>query len=206
MMSDLMIYDGLFRDGAPAREEYFSALLPEAVRCGVLTAAEEMHIRRQVMVVLAERIRCFTNGESTALREETADRLLASVLYTVSVSLIRAGSHRAAVTILREQSLTAIYDGGMTYLLEKKKQAHLLSLLLLRTQLPGMSGGYDRFVGRDAYRYVQNYDALYNAGAELFVRIDEMGIRQTCRGLLRVSEIMAETVRFNQIRQAAGRT
>lgn len=76
--------------------------------------------------------------------------------------------------------------------------AELLSLLLLRTQKTGMSRGYDQFVGRDAYRYVRSYNALYGAAEELYVQIPEMGIREICRGILRVTEIMTETIKFNQ--------
>ena len=197
-MSNLTIYDGLFREGAPDREEYFTALLTESVRCGLLSPAEEMHLKRQVMDVLAERIRLFTKGESTAVLEETADMLLTSVLYCISIALLSAGGHRQALTLLREQSIATLHERGMAHLLKLRVRAELLSLLLLRTQFPGMSGGYNRFVGRDAYRYVKKYDALYNAAAEQYVRIDELGLRETCRGLVRLTEIMEEILRYHR--------
>jgi len=187
--------DGMFAGGPPPREEYFAALTAEAVRCGILSEAEEADLRRQVMELLAERIRLFTDGESTALREETAQALLASVLYNMSIALLAAGDHRAAAELLRTKSAVKLHDDGMVITMRTQKRAELLSLLLMKHQQTGMSEGYNRFVGRDAYRWVRAYDPLYGAAEELYVRIDEMGIRETVRGIMRMAEIMTELIR-----------
>ena len=129
---------------------------------------------------------------------ETAQKILASVLYSVSAELLRTGSHDAALAMLTEQSISVIHENGMARLMHTKKRAELLSLLLLRTQKSGMSRGYDQFAGRDAYRYVRSYNALYGAAEELYVQIPEMGIREICRGILRVTEIMTQVLKFNQ--------
>ncbi|MBQ7940018.1 MAG: hypothetical protein IJ281_06545 [Clostridia bacterium] len=188
----------LFPDRTPCREDYFTELLAEALRCGRIPEEKEMHVRKQVMDLLAERILFFTKGESTSVRAETAQTILASILYSVSAELLRTGSHDAALAMLTEQSISVLHESGMAHLMHTKTRAELLSLLLLRTQKSGMSRGYDQFVGRDAYRYVRSYNALYSAAEELYVQIPEMGIREICRGILRVTEIMTQVLKFNR--------
>lgn len=198
MMTDLISFEPLFTHGTPLRDEYLTSLLSEAVQCGLLTAEEESAIRRSVMELLAQRIRLYTDGESTAVREETAQMLLSSILYTVGIALLEEGSHEAALHRLKTDRLEDIHDAGMLCTMRTKKRAELLVLLMLKTQLPERSTGYNRFVGRDARNYVYAYDPLYDARAELYVRIDELSIRETCRGILRIAEIMTQVIKYNQ--------
>ena len=197
-MTDLISFEPLFIHGAPPRDEYLTALLSEAAQCGLLTAEEESAIRRSVMELLAERIRLYTDGESTAVREETAQMLLSSILYTVGIVLLEEGSHEAALQRLKTDRLEGIHDAGMRITMRTKKRAELLVLLMLKTQLPERSTGYNHFVGRDARNFVRTYDPLYDARAELYVRIDEMDIRETCRGILRAAEVMTQVIQYNQ--------
>lgn len=197
-MTDLISFEPLFTHGAPPREEYLTALMSEAVECGLLTAEEESAVRRSVMELLARRIRLYTDGESTAVREETAQMLLSSILYTMGSALLEEDSHESALHRLKTDRLEDIHDAGMLITMRTKKRAELLVLLMLKTQLPDRSKGYNHFVGRDARNFVRTYDPLYDARAELYVRIDELGIRETCRGILRAAEIMTQVIKYNQ--------
>ena len=80
-MADIMISDVFFPDGTPAREQYFAALCAESRRLGRISEAEHTAVLGALSVLLQKRILLFNDGESTAVREETAQRILSSILY-----------------------------------------------------------------------------------------------------------------------------
>jgi len=195
-MADIVISDGFFPDGAPVREQYFAALCAESRRLGRMSEAEHTAVLSALAMLLQERILLFTDGESTAVREETAQRILSSILYNSSIALLAAGSHTAALAKLKNEPLTAIHDTGMRITMRTRTRAEVLALLMRRVCAGRqLSRGFHRFIGKTACEYVRAYDPLYGSAETLPVRLDEMGIRESVCGIMRLAEIMTEVIR-----------
>ena len=195
-MNGIIQSEGWFPDGAPCREQYISALCGEAVRLGKMTDAEYAALVGTVMELLSARILLFTDGESTAVREETAQKILTSVLYNISMALLGSCTHEEALARLKNESLTALHDAGMTVTIRTRKRAEVLALLMRRCCAGRqMSKGMYRFVTRTAHEYVRAYDPLYGSAETLPVRLDEMGIRESVCGIMRLTEIMTEVIK-----------
>ncbi len=195
-MADIVISDGFFPDGAPQREQYFPALCAESLRLGRMSAAENAAVIGALTELLKERILLFTDGESTAVREETVQRILSSTVYNISIALLDAGSHAAALARLKNDPLTVIHDTGMRVTMRTRTRAEVLALLMRRVcGGQQMSKGMHRFVTQTAYGYVRQYDPLYGSAETIPVRIDEMSIRESVCGIMRLAEIMTEVIR-----------
>jgi len=151
-MADIVISDGFFPDGAPVREQYFAALCAESRRLGRMSEAEHTAVLSALAMLLQERILLFTDGESTAVREETAQRILSSILYNSSIALLAAGSHTAALAKLKNEPLTAIHDTGMRITMRTRTRAEVLALLMRLS-----SGGCDALgLGRQAILHTRD--------------------------------------------------
>jgi hypothetical protein len=195
-MADIVISDGFFPDGPPVREQYFAALCAESLRLGRISEAEHTVILCALSALLQERILLFTDGESTAVREETAQRILSSILYTISIALLAAGNHAAALAKLKNEPIAAIHDAGMRITMRTRTRSEVLALLMRRVCAGRkLSKGMYRFVTRTAYEYVRAYDPLYGSAETIPVRLDEMDIRESVCGIMRLAEIMTEVIK-----------
>lgn len=195
-MNDIVISDGFFPDGSFPREMYFPALCEEARRCGRMSDAEYAAILQALAELLSRRILLFTDGESTAVKEETAQRILSSAVYNISLALLRTGSHGEALVKLKNDPLSALHDAGMTVTMRTRTRSEVLALLMRRVCAGRkLSKGMYRFVTQTAYEYVRAYDPLYGSAETIPVRLDEMSIRESVCGIMRLTEIMTEVIK-----------
>lgn len=161
-----------------------------------MTEAEYTALCSAMMELLAQRILLFTDGESTAVREETAQRILSSIVYNIGIALLEAGSHGAALEKMQSVPLSILHDAGMRITMRTRTRAEVLALLMRRVCAGRqLSRGFHRFVMQTAYEYVRRYDPLYGSAETLPVRLDEMGIRESVCGIMRLAEIMTEVIR-----------
>jgi hypothetical protein len=91
---------------------YFTALVEEAHRLGLLPDPQLERIRMQIIGLLSERTESYTLGASSSVRMETAQNILHSTLYTLGVRIKNLPEPDAAIPLLDQESLSDLYRQG----------------------------------------------------------------------------------------------
>lgn len=112
--------------------EYLVSLLTEARRCGLLPQAEVERFQMDSLSLLAIQSERYNGGASSSIRVEKAQELLAGVYYTVGAALKACPTPEAALELLRQESLTSLFEAGQRRIQRKLHTARLLHRRLKR--------------------------------------------------------------------------
>ena len=91
---------------------YFQSVLQEACRLNLLTNSELENIQLQCIQLLARQAQRYTSGDSSSVKEETAQNIFQSIFYTVGVYLKSLPNTDISVEILKQKPLTELYREG----------------------------------------------------------------------------------------------
>lgn len=91
---------------------YMQTLLELAEARGLLSASELERIQLDCLGLLTELTRKYTGGQSSSVRIETAQQLLDSILYTVSMRLKLCHTPDEAAELLKAETLETLYEAG----------------------------------------------------------------------------------------------
>lgn len=83
------------------------------LRHGLLTEDDLRRLRAESLPLLRCQAERLTGGRSSSLPAETAEALLDSVFYTVSLALKRCASPEEALTLLQQQPLDTLFAAGI---------------------------------------------------------------------------------------------
>lgn len=120
-------------DPAALRQgEYLVSLLTEARRCGLLPQAEMERFQMDSLLLLAVQSERYNGGASSSIRVEKAQELLAGVYYTVGAALKACPTPEAALDMLRQEPLAALFETGQRRIQRKLHTARLLHRRLKR--------------------------------------------------------------------------
>jgi hypothetical protein len=112
----------------PAR--YFESLMETALSIGLLTGKDAEDIGVQTMELLRLQAERFTNGESGSLRTETAEKLLASIVYAIGLYFKGLPDPDAALHALRTRQVAELHAEGTRLVRRKVRTAtHLLKIV-----------------------------------------------------------------------------
>ena len=103
------------------------------LRHGLLTEDDLRRLRAESLPLLRCQAERLTGGHSSSLPAETAEALLDSVFYTVSLALKRCASPEEARTPLRQQPLDTLFAAGQKRLTRKVQAARLMHDELTRS-------------------------------------------------------------------------
>lgn len=112
--------------------EYLVSLLAEARRCGLLPQAEMERFQMDSLSLLAVQSERYNGGASSSIRVEKAQELLAGVYYTVGAALKACPTPAAALELLRQEPLAALFETGQRRIQRKLHTARLLHRRLKR--------------------------------------------------------------------------
>ncbi|MGN1129471.1 MAG: DUF6179 domain-containing protein [Candidatus Flemingiibacterium sp.] len=141
---------------------YTLTLALEALRTGAIGRAAYDAFIERVFDKLADQIRLYTGGESDSVMNETAVKLLGSVLYNCDLALKPAGVGTALGRIMNEPIDSIYYDG-----LRINREYMLKALAMLRkvkrTRIDTMCVYYNNLLSRDLERLIKSYDPKFDA-------------------------------------------
>lgn len=103
------------------------------LRHGLLTEDDLRRLRAESLPLLRCQAERLTGGRSSSLLAETAEALLDSVFYTVSLALKRCASPEEALTLLQQQPLDTLFAAGQKRLTRKVQVARLMHDELTRS-------------------------------------------------------------------------
>ena len=88
---------------------YFVSLIEQGQLCALFSDTEIERMQLESLTLLAKRTELFNNGNSSSIRIEKAQDLLASILYTVGVQLKSYASPEDAIDALRTENLDHLF-------------------------------------------------------------------------------------------------
>ncbi|ALS28108.1 hypothetical protein IJ21_27120 [Paenibacillus sp. 32O-W] len=95
------------------RNPYTLSLLNEGQRAGLLNDREIYRIQNQLLLILQNVIRRYTQGESSSVTAETAESMLASILYAADAYLLSLEDHDKAIACLKTADIAKLYEQGV---------------------------------------------------------------------------------------------
>ena len=159
------------------RDRYAETLTAEAIRCGLLTDADEDRIRTELLKVLGEVIGYRTEGRSTNVGIDVAKELSESILFNIGTALRAAPTPDEAALLLKERRMSDLYADG--YLINRGlwEEAKRLWGRVRYTRKADAGRDYDLAVDRNLRNYLEQYDPRTGAHGKLFLVLPELGIR-----------------------------
>lgn len=93
-------------------EHYFQSLLEQAYMSGMLSDIQLEKIQFDCLSLLAKQTKRYNSGNSSSIRVEAAQNLLASIMFTIGVWLKTYPNPDEAVTAVQKKGIYAIYQNG----------------------------------------------------------------------------------------------
>ena len=98
---------------------YFDSLTQQALSCGSLSETDMEHIQSDLLLLLAKQAEQYTNGKSSSIPNETAQKLLTSIVFIIGMQLKTFSSPENAVQALLHKPIGELFNNGMDILHRK---------------------------------------------------------------------------------------
>lgn len=144
-------------------EHYFQSLLEQAYMAQLLSEAELEKIQFDCLALLAKKTERFNGGDSSSIRIEKAQGILASIMFTIGVSLKAYPSPDDAVSALQSMGVDAICAEGRKRIDKLVEQAKLYHGPLVRHLLQTKNVFYSPTVVDGINGFFKLYDAEFTA-------------------------------------------
>ncbi|MGN0660945.1 MAG: DUF6179 domain-containing protein [Oscillospiraceae bacterium] len=107
-------------------KNYFESLTEQASICGLLTEEDTVRIQAELLAILAEQTEKWNKGESSSIRIEKAQDILASVIFVIGLQLKNYSSPENAVKALKSEPLKSVFENGLKRVRRKAELARNL--------------------------------------------------------------------------------
>jgi hypothetical protein len=142
---------------------YFHLLLQEALGHNLITEAEFARIQGQGLRLLAEQVELFTGGAGSSVRIETAQNILQSIFYTVSMFLKSFPDPRISITELTRQPLAELYRQGRNLLESRLREAKQILRAVQDNQLITNNQAYNDTIQKGLPMFFAAYNPDFAA-------------------------------------------
>ena len=129
------------------QEYYFQAFINEAYNKNLLTQLHMERIQRELFELMGREVIRYTNGESSSVPIEKAEKLLNSITYIIGFSLKEEQDIRERLRLLENEKIQSIFYRGMDRIAVRRKKAY--SLLC---QIQGMTQEIDNIAYKDTIK------------------------------------------------------
>lgn len=161
-MGHLEIISKIKRE-ALSGEHYFQSILEEAYGAQLLSESELEKIQFDCLTLLAKKTHAFNGGESSSIPAEKAQGILASILFTMGVSLKVYSNPDDAVSALQSMGAEAICAEGRKRIDRLVEQAKAYHKALVRHLLQIKNAFYSATVVEGISGFFKLYDASFSA-------------------------------------------
>lgn len=177
--------------------EYTESLFAEALRLGVAHEGDAERFIGEVAALLRRAIELSSDGESTSVKEESAERMIRSIMYVIGAALRAYPTPEVAIGHMLAGGAEKLYYEGLRHLNSLRGKADLLRLLLLRTKRTDQSDRYYMFTDITVPRYIGGYDPKSDARSSVWVELPELGVLGTVSGLIDFYALMRRLYVYN---------
>lgn len=177
--------------------DYTRSLFAEALRLGEANEGDAQRFVGEIAGLLRRAIELSSDGESTSVKEESAERMTRSIMYVIGAALRTKPTPEIAIVHMLAAGAEKLYYEGLHILNSLKGKADLLRLLLLRTKRPDQSERYYMFTDITVPRYISGYDPKSDARSSVWVELPELGVLGTVSGLIEFYGLMRKLYGYN---------
>jgi hypothetical protein len=143
-------------------EFYFSSLIEEAISIGMINEEEVENIQYQCLELLRSKIEKINHGESSSVRVETAEKIMISNLYAVSIWLKTMAADEALMEIKRTK-ISLLYEKGRKRIDTKLNSARYIQMMVLKNLLKTENYTYNATLKDGIRGFFKIYNPDYEA-------------------------------------------
>ena len=144
-------------------EFYFQSLLQEAYVKGVLSPNESERIQLECLKLLADCTERFTRGQSSSVRVEIAQGIMASNLFTIGIYLKSLPDVDAAIFHIQNEPLEKLYEYGLAVLKRKINVAHYFYNRVCKSKLNTVNQAYNITIDQVFKPFFESYEINFHA-------------------------------------------
>lgn len=152
-------------------DHYTLALLQNGLNAGLIEVPVFSKIRAAILFLCQKTILKYTLGDSTSVRKEIAERILASVLYSLDAQLLSLADHEKALHYLSHEDIIVVYNEGFSLVTRCIEESHILYNDVVNGRLPADIYAYNTTIDDTLPNFLALYDPVYNAH-EIWASID----------------------------------
>ncbi len=153
----------LINDELLSGEFYFQSLVEQAFKQGLIDDCAMESIQMQSIRLLAERTERFNKGDSSSVRIERAQSIMASNFYTMSIYLKSLPDADAAVAEIKGTPVSEIYKKGRRMLDIKLHSAKHFYSIICRNKIQTPNHDYNATIDEGIKSFFYTYDADFAA-------------------------------------------
>jgi hypothetical protein len=146
-----------------SNEYYVTSILQAAHNCGMLYDADIENIQLQCITFLADKSKRYNSGDSRSIREEIAESIMQSNLYTMGVFLKSLPDTDCAVSELKTARCEEMYRKGRELINIKYCTAKHLYKLVRKNKLSTINYTYNATLSDEG---IGNFFKMYNPDFE----------------------------------------
>ena len=125
------------------KNQYSISLLKECLNCKVIDEREVYNIQQEISLILMDLIKKYTNGQSTSVKTEVAEKLLISIWYAIDAYINKLGDIENRVVELTAKNVKKVYLGGIEILEEELVRLKDFYKLMMSRKLDSNSIAYN---------------------------------------------------------------
>lgn len=144
-------------------EFYFQSLLQEAYVKGALSPKESERVQRECLKLLADCTERFTRGQSSSVRVEIAQGIMASNLFTIGLYLKSLPDVDAVLFQIENEPIEKLYEYGFQVLKRKINVAHYFFNQVCKTKLETANHAYNITIGQGFKPFFESYEINFHA-------------------------------------------
>ncbi|MGG1246741.1 hypothetical protein K1Y82_05055 [Bacillus inaquosorum] len=145
------------------RSQYMLSLLQEGQQAGVITSQRAYQIQAEIMQILQQLIRQYTQGESTSVTTETAEGIMVSILYALDAYALDFETPEEVIVNLNAESVKDIHDKGVKLLRRYFDDAKQMYKELKKIKLDVPVDAYNLTIEESLPVFMNNYNIIFEA-------------------------------------------
>jgi hypothetical protein len=139
------------------------SLVSEGQRSGLLDQREAVRIQYELLELLQELIGRYTQGESSSVSVDTAERLLASAVYALDAHLKSLKAPGEAITALKSADIRTLHAQGVERIRQVLEEVRRLYLEVRKNRLDVPVDAYNATIDEALPAFLKKYDILFDA-------------------------------------------
>ena len=144
-------------------EFYFQSLLQEAYVKGALSTKESERVQRECLKLLADCTERFTRGQSSSVRVEIAQSIMASSFFTIGIYLKSLPDVNAALFHIENEPIEKLYEYGLQVLKRKINVAHYFYNRVCKSKLKTANHAYNITIDQGFKPFFESYEINFHA-------------------------------------------
>lgn len=150
--------------------QYTLSLIKECVRVKILNKNYIFDVQIKISDILKDLIMKYTNGESSSVTVEKAEKLIITIWYTLDTYIMNFETVEESIKALQEEDIKEIYDKGKKLLQKEVENTKRLYEIVMKNKLNTEMTAYNETL--DSIKdFFHNYNINYEAD-ECDVSID----------------------------------